>query len=795
MRFRVTARTLIQLGAELISSDDVAIFELVKNAFDAGSQEVTIEFVIRMPHRRFRQFQNHLNELEKDSEGPSEEKFVGLKEAILSEIDRTVPDWKSFYCSVEQSLNAKDLLPVLEDCNLLKIRDTGEGMSLEALSDVFLTVGTRSRHADRIHKSMDSEKRPILGEKGVGRLSSMRIGRRLRVETSMVGEPTWNLLDIDWSVFSHDSDALLESFSFEPQVGSAKADPSSSGTCLVISNLTSSWDRKKLTDIAKREFAKFTDPFTSHSLFPIHLRFNHEIVFIPRFNRLILESAHATVKVRFRLGPESGIRLTGKIIYYKDRENPDYERREKSFSIERPDLASVTELAANPQILKSLGPFDLEIYWFNRRIITALEGIGDRNSVRALVKAWSGGIMVFRDGFRVLPYGSPNDDWLDLDRKALASGGYKINRTQIIGRLIISSSANPKLTDQTNREGLRACDEKDALSAMLQYVLEVEMRGFLNEVEKETRAREPIDINELDQRVEEEELQIQSGLNKLLEIVPEARKQEDLIKGIHKSVESLRVLMTDVRDLASSYEAGRVQLLNLAGIGLNVEILAHELNRAIQHVLRTLVNVPVEENRDQVRKTLNLLEAQLKTLQKRLSVLEPLSNAGRQRKEAFDVISLVEDIIEDHQDRFSREQISCLLVVEPTGVGRHLKIQAVKGMLIQIIGNLIDNSIYWLRTQKLLYPEHASELKVSIDVETRQISVTDNGPGIRQDLKEQVFDAFYTTKPPGKGKGLGLFIGREIAKYHGADLYLKHPVQGKEDNCNTFVISLKGMTP
>ena len=50
MSFRVSARTIIQLGAELISSDAVALLELIKNAFDAGSQRVTIEVVVRIPY-------------------------------------------------------------------------------------------------------------------------------------------------------------------------------------------------------------------------------------------------------------------------------------------------------------------------------------------------------------------------------------------------------------------------------------------------------------------------------------------------------------------------------------------------------------------------------------------------------------------------------------------------------------------------------------------------------------------------------------------------------------------------
>ena len=48
--FRVTGRTVLHLGAELISSDAVAFYELIKNSFDAGSEKVAIRILVRVPH-------------------------------------------------------------------------------------------------------------------------------------------------------------------------------------------------------------------------------------------------------------------------------------------------------------------------------------------------------------------------------------------------------------------------------------------------------------------------------------------------------------------------------------------------------------------------------------------------------------------------------------------------------------------------------------------------------------------------------------------------------------------------
>ncbi len=788
MSFRVAARTLIHLGAELISSDAVALFELVKNGFDAGSSHVTINVVVRIPHQKARQLLERLESAlgsHKDlsNQPPSIEE---LRTEILKAIDRVAPGSNSFARLVEQATGTQEIYEALLECNYLVVGDTGEGMSLDTLEDAFLTIGTRSRLETKARRVSDGSSRPVLGEKGVGRLSSMRLGTQLHVESSTVGETSWNVLDIDWSIFSHNSDALLDDFHIEAHRGHSKEDPNSSGTRLVISGLTSPWTNLKLKELVDQQFTKFTDPFTDRSIFPIQLVFNGEPVPIPRFNRILLDNAHATVKATFGHQNQDRIRLSGQL---------EYKSRQRVFALDGAHLTSISESTMN--VLESLGPFQLEIYWYNRRILSALEGIGDRSTVLQVVRDWGGGVMVFRDGFRVLPYGGLDEDWLDLDRRALSSGGYKINRLQIIGRLLISNVTNPALTDQTNREGLRDCDEKRALINLLKHVIQDELRPFLNEIDKEdkTKAREPLSLDELGQRVQDEERQIRINVRQLVQRVPELKREQSLLTQVNEAVNRLTNLMSEVQEIADSYESGRGQLLNLAGIGLSVEVLAHELNRATEHVLRTLAGASNGKTSSPIQPTLNMLEAQLKTLQRRLRVLDPISTSGRQRRERFDVVSLVQDTIEDHRDRFARESITCDLQIRPDGSRGYLRIRAVKGMIIQVLGNLLDNSIYWLRQQKMLEPNQNSRITIAVDTQAQQLLVTDNGPGVATDSRERVFEAFYTTKPPRQGKGLGLFIGREIARYHGADLYIAEPTNQEDQVCHTFVLTLGEMKP
>ena len=62
-----------------------------------------------------------------------------------------------------------------------------------------------------------------------------------------------------------------------------------------------------------------------------------------------------------------------------------------------------------------------------------------------------------------------------------------------------------------------------------------------------------------------------------------------------------------------------------------------------------------------------------------------------------------------------------------------------------------------------------------------------------QELRERIFEAFFSTKPAGEGKGLGLFIAREVARYHGADLYLADEPTGPNKTFRMFVLTLEGM--
>ena len=789
MSFRVTARTLLQLGAELISSDAVAFFELVKNAFDAGSPRADIDVVNRIDHTVCNAQREFIDSYKANSskEEALQSAMIDCKEALIAGLDYTAPHADSHVISITAASSWDELLELIDEANYILIEDTGSGMSLNDLEEVYLTIGTRYRLQQRLEQSrpdgnLSANGRPILGEKGIGRLSAMRLGWCLHVETTEVGEEHWNTLDVDWRDFDSPTEKFVGDIEVTPTMGDSKAHSEYSGTRIRITALTSDWSSERLRNVAN-ELSKLTNPFYPRSRYPISLRFNNDAVPIPRFDQILFKQAHAAVQATYSL--EQGEPCFAGSVNYLLR------NREKTFSYNWRDLFGLTDKTSLP-VLRAVGPFSVEFYWYNRQALRAVDGIGTRRQVQELVNEWSGGLMLFRDGFRVYPYGSPDDDWLDLDRKALASAGYKVNRKQIIGQVKIGIFDNPRLVDQTNREGLRECPEKDALVKLLKHLLEVDFRAFINQVDKETRAQEPVSFDELEERASNEERQMRYYIDALLNKYPQLKEDSQITRPLQESVSKIRLMLDEASELASSYERGYTELLNLAGLGLMVEIVAHELNRATRYALQILATPQRAEtinghSMDQFR----VLEAQLKTLQKRLRILDPLSTSGRQVKERFDLVQWVDEILQSHESQFTRHDIDYVLSVRPEGSPKNMTVHMVKGMVAQIVENLLSNSVYWLKQQSVLDTTFEPKIEIVIDTGAKKLQITDNGPGVDLDRKEDIFQPFVTNKPPGEGKGLGLYLSREIASYHNAALGMSDVRLVHADRLNTFVLSLE----
>lgn len=782
-RFRVSARTILQLGGELISSDGIAFYELIKNSVDAGSKKANVDVCMQVPLDTIQR----LKTLAEQTDRLATSELKRLKGEVASAILADAPDRDELRTTISEADSLEELLSAAMGANSITFRDTGSGMTLDDLEKIYLTVGT----PHRLNERNAGPQRVILGEKGIGRLSAMRLGNHLHVKTATATESRWNELEIDWNEFGRDADQLLEEIGLALARGEKKTDGAAHGTTIQISDLNATWSTKRLADIAASELCKFTDPFASNR-FPIHLRLNGTAIPIPRMDEILSEHAHAKVEAKLSIKGDADnpvAILEGKVEYrFSGATGKPLVGRTITFRHGNAEIASLLKKREDPDVefdaVARLGPFSMQCIWFNRRLLKAVEIDDSTLDLKQAVRQWSGGLMVYRDGFRVPPYGGPDDDWLDLDRGALASQGYKVNRAQLIGKVDISARGNPSLRDQTNREGLRDCPEKRAFARLLKHILEVEFRGYLKEVDEEIRDRERVSFSAFTERLAEAEERINHSLSELSEIDDEHPDLEIgvLSTRLQRAFQSVTEIVSEVQETVETVEEEKARVLHLAALGLSVEKLAHELNRASRHALDALSQMEGSPNAASLKRSAVL---QLQSLRKRLQNLDPLLTRTRQTKQQFDLGKEIQAVLDGFQARFERHGVTPKLV---TKGDMPVMVKAVRAMFIQVLENLIDNSVYWLSAEKprKTKDEGPREIRIVLDGNRNVIEVSDTGPGIATENKERVFKPFYTLKPAGSGKGLGLYIAREIAEYHGGTLTLTDKGAKATGRHNTF---------
>ena len=117
------------------------------------------------------------------------------------------------------------------------------------------------------------------------------------------------------------------------------------------------------------------------------------------------------------------------------------------------------------------GPLDLELrVWDRDELGNVIQKTHSTiQDIRRDLDAVAG-INIYRDNFRVLPYGEPKDDWLRLDIRRVQNPTLRLSNNQIYGVIRITADNNPQLRDQSNREGL---DENQALSDLRDMMVEV----------------------------------------------------------------------------------------------------------------------------------------------------------------------------------------------------------------------------------------------------------------------------------------------------------------------------------
>lgn len=776
--FRVAARALRHIGAELITSDDVALNELIKNAFDAGSPRVEVKLeapadagALRLLRERLLASSEHISKdkyREVFQSALASELSTRERAVILAGFDEAVPRGRVAVAKFVENLLATRFKIV--------VSDTGSGMSGEELESRFLVIGTPGK---LLAKQSATVGDPIvLGEKGIGRLSMMRLGQHAVVRSKKAEKHRWNQVCFEWGKFD-DTSRYLDEIKVEVE-GAEIGDAGVSGTVIEITELNSTWTTEKIEGFIQKYLRRLQDPFaTNRKRYPVDVLLNGKRQPIAVLPDWLAECAQFRARITY---DPSGVDAEGNImrrsLLWRGNTTPD----DRAWG--GPELAE--RLSVPESLLESLGAFEATCLWFNRQSLNAQAVDRSRSDVTKELNVWCGGFAIYRDGFRVGQTGGMDDDWLEWDGRALRAKGYALNRYQTVGSVAISSRRNPRLIDASNRERLVSCPEQELLKSLLGVEIVADLRGAISatqEAELKIAIAEESTQESLRQ-CETDLARTLKAFNQISKEVPAEHKEKviQVREAISNQIEYVKTIKRAL-DLA---QETRVELLELANIGLVVEVVVHELARLTERTGELLVQLEDGARRVDVVAVIENLRKQIVSTNKRIRTVDAMSPSGRNRKETYDVVSQTKAIVDSFKARMDRHGIKAMVTIDGKNSAREFGVYMVPGLVAQTLENLIMNSLHWVR-QALKEGEQNPTIHIDIDTRASAITVTDNGPGVDPRYAKAIFKPYYSTRK--KGKGLGLFIASELASYHGGQLYLDE-TPDEDGRLRTFILEL-----
>ena len=392
LAFRPRARLLRLLGDELIRDANIAIFELVKNAYDADARRARVTLL-------------------------------------------NVDDRRSGRILVE---------------------DDGTGIDWETLTSVWLEPGTDYRKQQRHHKEGRSPRfgRLPLGEKGVGRFAAGKLGDRVTLITRAKNQPEI-VVEVDWEkLLAHDylSEALVPIHTREATVFTGDR----TGTKLDITFLRDDWSRRMVRDARRAITAicsPFGEPgnFTT-DLRVIPDKGWLTGLLDPK---TVIEQALFTatghiwgvkdkgdfLTYEYEFKPPSGMdRVSGRTF------------SEESYQLPKSRPTTLEDVLTTNLAHRDIGDVSFTLHIFDRDPQILRLSTVDRGGLRQFLDQ-NGGIRVYRDGMRVYSYGEPGDDWLNLSGRRINVPTARLSNNIVTGAFSLDLEQSGDLVEKTNREG------------------------------------------------------------------------------------------------------------------------------------------------------------------------------------------------------------------------------------------------------------------------------------------------------------------------------------------------------
>lgn len=604
------------------------------------------------------------------------------------------------------------------------VEDNGQGMTLDTILNVWLEPATeyRVKQKDREERTRRFSRLP-LGEKGVGRFAAHKLGDVVELVTRAEGSDTEVYLAVDWQRFAED--VYLDQVPVRWDVRSPEHFAGKlHGTRITVRKLRKQWDRRMVRNLATR-IQGLNSPFAREMEFRVILtahEFSGILKELPDLQEIMEQAVYLL---------EGEVDEEGRLRFHYRFRYPPYEWLSREFKADK-DIRDAEHFEGGRKPV--CGPLRVRFHVWDLDPQSLRDTIGSKY-YRVFVRPHTG-VRVYRDDFRVWPYGEPGDDWLSLDLRRVNYPTLRISRNQVIGIVEISQEANKELRDKTDREGLIANPESEDFKQLVVdaiTVFEWERRQDKNEVDQLREKKQPED-------------DVTQAIDSLREQVEKNRHVEQYGKQINRVESAYRRRVKEILD----------PLIVAAGLGITAAIDVHEIIRNVDD-LQTVLRKARDEAREG-DEVLQYVNQALTAVEQIDGIVHGADQMIRKGRPARILLSApVRDAMDIMKLRLQRKSIQVEFREE-----ERTHIRGQRNLIGMAVLNLIDNSYYWLHHNK---PEDRHlVISVGRDTEGRpRILVMDNGPGI-QDDPALLVQPFFTRKSD--GSGLGLYIVDRVQRAH-----------------------------
>ena len=686
----------------------------------------------------------------------------------------------------------------------LVIEDNGEGMDYRSLKNGFMRLSS----TDKVHNPITKKyKRKKAGKKGIGRFSTQRLGSKLTIITKNEKMPMALKLVIKWDAYKIDT----ELSKVKNNVSYVTSDlESQSGTRIIIDNLREAWenveirrvyryisnllqpdflsDRSNNLNIATKESGD--NSFTVYCYRKTHE--NGEVTEVMAPEKILFNKAIATIEGW----------VNNDMFGYCSIRSEKFELEENQIAI---SSGKDKELIEKFSSLKSIH-FKAYYFIYNRPEYYDLDNDFTSLELKSIQKIAdeSSGIKLYRNGFRVYPYGEIGNDWLNIDRKLnklRTETGINIpfGNQNLFGfiEIINSDDDNSTFEETASREGLIENHTFKELQEFIYRTLHVSMLRIAS-ADKFIEAKRK---RELQQKENPEIL--------------EYKKEhfDDIKKSIVELQEKIRLddpdkdeyLESFLKELPKQIDATKIEfeekikengmLRVLAGIGLVIGEFVHEIEQfdtifksRIKFLKKKIIDSLLLGKVDELEEA--FLAYQSYTAYFRASV----SQNTKREISPINLKITVNSFFRQIESNSNKANIE----INKKFVNQYLFTCPMHpSEWLSILFNLYTNSKKAIRRNK-----GVMNGKILLKVEEINSKIhfefSDNGDGISDDIKEKIFLPFYTTSNPinsddldvkdNSGTGLGLYIVQKIINSYNGSIHAFNPSDEEYNTCIKIIL-------